>query len=132
MMSNKALRLPIILLALIIMVSVVQAFRPKEKLETQLFRDPNIVETFKVTQTGDNITINGHKASEFVNQTSSYKPLSLAQPKNWNVSDIQRIEVKGSNHTLVFTDGSTQTVTSIIYQQLPSAIQVRLSYDRQN
>ena len=32
MMSNKALRLPIILLALIIMASVIQAFRPKEKL----------------------------------------------------------------------------------------------------
>ncbi len=132
MMSNKALRLPIILLALIIMGSVVQAFRPKEKLEAKPFRDPSTVETFKVNQVGDNITINGHNVSDLVNQPSSYRPLSLAQPKSWNVSDIQRIEASGSSNILVFTDGSTQNVTSAIYKQLPSAIQVRLSYDRQN
>lgn len=132
MMNNRALRLPIMLLAIIVLFAVVQAFRPREKLVAKPFRDPAQIETFEATKVGDNIIINGHKASEFAEAIPNYKPLSLSQPQSWDVSDIQRIEAKGSFSTLVFTDGSTRDVTAAIYNQLPSAIQVRLSYDRQN
>jgi hypothetical protein len=132
MMNNKALRLPIILLALIMMGGVIQFFRPHKKLEAKPFRDPSSVETFEASEAGSNITINGHKASELTTTTSSYKPLSLNQPQSWNVTDIQRIEGKGSSSVLVFSDGSTRDVNPSIYKQLPSAIQTRISYERPN
>jgi hypothetical protein len=130
MMTNKALRLPIILLALIMMGAVIQFFRPHKKLEAKPFRDASTVETFEASQVSGNIIINGHKASEFNSEVSSYRPLSLGQPQSWNVTDIQRIEGKGNGSILVFSDGSTRDVTPAIYKQLPSAIQVRLGYER--
>jgi hypothetical protein len=129
MMTNKALRLPIILLALMVMGGMIQWLRPKN-LEPKPFRDASNVETFNASQTGNNVIINGHKMSDLANTESSYKTINFQ--KAWNLSDIQHIEGRGGKQILVFVDGSTREVTPLLYKQLPGNIQVRLSYERQD
>lgn len=125
-MTNKALRLPIILLALLVMGGVIQQFRPKQPLEAKPFRDASSIQTFDITQTPGNLSINGHNPSDISTLQAAYRPLSLQQ--SWSPTDIQRIEAKGNKRILVFTDGSMQEVTPSIFKQLPASIQVRLSY----
>jgi hypothetical protein len=130
MMSNKALRLPIILLTLMIMAGIIQAVRPKGRLEPKPFRDASTVETFNASSTTGNITINGHNISEINSMETTYKPMSLQ--KSWNPTDIKRIEGNGSKQILVFIDGSTREVNPSLFKLLPGSIQARLSYDRDN
>jgi hypothetical protein len=128
-MSNKALRLPIILVALLAMASIIQMFRPKEKLEPKPFRDSSTIETFDASKVGSNVTINGLTAAQYAAGTPSALPLSQTNPKSWSLTDV-KIQGSGSTTTLVFSDGSTRLLTPELLRQLPQALQRNVSYER--
>jgi hypothetical protein len=127
-MNNKALRLPIILVALIAMVSVIQLFRPKERLEPKPFRDASTVETFDASQVSNNVTINGMSAAQYAAGSSNTLPISQTNPQSWSLTDL-KIRGSGSSTTLVFNDGSTRLVTPELLKQLPQAVQRNVSYE---
>jgi hypothetical protein len=127
-MNNKALRLPIILVALLAMVGVIQLFRPKEKLEPKPFRDASTVETFDASKVGNNVMINGMTAAQYAAGSNSPLPLSQTNPQSWSLTDL-KIQGSGGATTLVFNDGSTRLVTPDLLKQLPRAIQRNVSYE---
>lgn len=129
-MNNKALRLPIILVALMAMVGVIQAFRPKERLEPAPYRDATQVETFDASKADGNLILDGQRAADLVNAPAQRPQLkSLTPPHSWSMADIDSIEKVGSRTTLVFIDGSRRDLNASLYQQLPGELQVRVGYE---
>ena len=127
-MNNKALRLPIILVALMAMVWVIQTFRPHKRLEPTPYRDTAAVATFDASKTDRNLLVNGQRASELT-PAGRTTLKSLLNPSSWSLSDIDSIEKVGSRTTLVFIDGSRRDINPSLYQQLPGDLQVRVSYE---
>jgi hypothetical protein len=127
-MNNKALRLPIILVALMAMVGVIQMFRPRERLEPEPFRDASTVETFDASSVGSNVTINGMTAAQYAAAPANALPLSQTNPKSWSLTNLN-IQGSGSTTTLVFSDGSTRLLTPELLRQLPQEIQRNVTYE---
>jgi hypothetical protein len=130
-MNNKALRLPIILFALMAMVGVIQMFRPKERLEPKPFRDASEVATFDASMVGNNVTINGMTAAQYAAQPNNALPLSQTPPQSWSLQDLT-IRGTGATRTLVFRDGSTRALTPTLLALLPHDIQRNVTYDGQS
>jgi hypothetical protein len=120
-MRHKALRLPLILVGLMVMVWVIQTFRPHiaSQTPTPTYRDSTSVKLLE--------------ASELPISTPTSSPrlsLSFQKPATWTLRDIAAITKQGSKTVLHFRDSSTREVTPALFNQLPSFLQTRVSYDQ--
>jgi hypothetical protein len=127
-MNNKALRLPIILVALMLMVSIAWNFRPKT---TMTVRDNSApTETFNPDKLDPNMVIDGRKVSDYATLESTQTPgLSAGDPKTWTAAHISMIKTVNGTTILYFVDGSSRPVTPTLVKLLPSEVQLRLSYE---
>jgi hypothetical protein len=120
LLRQKALRLPLMLVGLMVMAWVIQSFRPHVEATPRPYRDPSSVTLLEPVP-----------ASNMANTPSLQRPLlSLQKPATWTLEDIAAISKQGSKTVLMFADGSSRDVTPTLLSQLPSALQTRVSYDR--
>jgi hypothetical protein len=135
-MSNKALRLPIILVALMAMAGIINWLRPHTKVEAPTRSSTLEVEAFdsnEAASANTNITINGLSQAEYAAQNSEQnlqQPIALKKPNQWTSADITLVKSQGSKTILVFRDGSSREVTAALYNQLPGSLQTQVGYSR--
>jgi hypothetical protein len=120
-LRHKALRLPLILVGLMVMVWVIQTFRPHitPPTQTNTYRDSSSVKVLEASDLPVSTTTTAPRLS-----------LSFQKPSTWTLRDIAAITKQGSKTVLVFTDDSTRDVTPALLEQLPSFLQTRVSYDQ--
>ncbi len=127
---NKALRLPIILVALMLLVGVAMMFRPKTTL---VVRDGNATATeqFDPDKLGPNMVINGRKVSEYATLESAppASPISMKDPKTWSLASVSLIRGVSGKTMIYFVDGSSREVTASLLKVLPGDLQTRLTYE---
>jgi hypothetical protein len=129
---NKALRLPIILVALMLMIWIGWSFRPKTNM---VVRDGNTAtattERFDPDKLDPDMVIDGRKVSEYapLETTPLESPISAKDPKNWSLVSVSLIKATNGKTMIYFIDGSSREVTPNLVKLLPSELQTRLSYE---
>jgi hypothetical protein len=121
LMRHKALRLPLMLIGLMVMVWVIQTFRPQVSAvtPTNSYRDSSSVQLLEPSELPASTTT-----------TAPRLTLSFQKPSTWTLRDIAAITKQGNKTTLFFTDGSSREVTLTLFNQLPSFLKTRVSYDQ--
>ncbi|MGL4609861.1 MAG: hypothetical protein ACRCYY_09275 [Trueperaceae bacterium] len=130
---SKALRLPIILVALMLMFGIISWLRPRATVEPPVRSSTVEVESFEPEKANDLVRINGLSETGYaaqVQEQSKTTPLALQKPDVWTPAYIRSIESQGNKTIIVFVDDSTREVTPTLYQQLPSALKDRMDYER--
>lgn len=131
----KAFRLPVILVALMAMVGIINWLRPHTKVEPPTRSSTLEVEAFDPDEasSSDSLTINGMSQADYeaqLREQNTKELIAYKKPSEWTSADITAITGQGSKTILEFSDGSTREVTSILYSQLPGDIQTKVGYSR--
>jgi hypothetical protein len=121
LMRQKALRLPLMLIGLMVMVGVIQFFRPHTTVVSAPPRPYRDASTVTMVETTTSLVTNTARPS---------LPLNMQQANSWTLDNVAAITKTGSTTVLIFTDGSSRSVTPALLKQLPSILQTRVSYDR--
>ena len=131
---SKALRLPVILVALMAMGGIISWLRPHTKVEPPARSSVLEVEAFNPAKASSNITINGLSQAEYAAQVQeqSKKLVGFQDPHTWTSADITLVGSKNGKTLLTFRDGSSREVTSALYNQLPGDIQIKVGYSREH
>ena len=132
----KVLRLPVILVALMAMVGIINWLRPHTKVEPPTRSSTLEVEAFDPEEAtaNTNITINGVSQVEYETQLEEQNtqlPIAFKKPYEWTLGDVTSVRDQGSKTILVFRDGSTREVTPTLYSQLPGNLQTKVGYSRE-
>jgi hypothetical protein len=130
----KALRLPVILVALMAMAGIINWLRPHTKVEPPTRSSTLEVEAFDPDKEVSGLTINGMSQAEYeaqVKEQNTQPLIAFKKPNEWTSADITSIKGQGSKTILVFRDGSTREVTPVLYSQLPGNLQTKVGYSRE-
>ncbi len=126
---NKALRLPVILVALMLIAWIGLSFRPKTAL---VIREGEAAtnETFDADTMGPDTIINGRKVSEYATLATTSQPsISAKDPKTWSSATVSLIKASNGKTTIYFVDGSSREVSANLLKLLPGDLQTRLNYE---
>ncbi len=128
----KAFRLPVVLVALMAMVGIINWLRPNTKIEPT--RSSTLeAKAFDPAKADRGVTINGVSQAEYEAQLSEQQNRELIaykKPAEWTSADVTSIGGQGGNVVLVFRDGSRREVTPALYSQLPGELQTKVGYSR--
>jgi hypothetical protein len=128
---NKALRLPIILVALMLLVGIAMLFRPKTGLVVHNGNAEATAEHFDPNKLDPDMVINGRKVSEYATLEPAplASPISAKDPKTWSGASVSLIKGVNGKTLIYFVDGSSREVTPTLVKLLPGELKTRLTYE---
>lgn len=130
----KVLRLPVILVALMAMIGIINWLRPHTRVEPPTRSSTLEVEAFDPDKAVSGITINGVSQAEYeaqIKEQTAQPLIAFKKPSEWTSADITSVQGQGGKTILVFRDGSSREVTPVLYSQLPGTIQTKVGYSRE-
>jgi hypothetical protein len=116
-LTNRALRLPVILVGFLAMAWTVQAFRPEPVQAEKPFRDASSV-------------VMAQPASALVvAPTVRTLPIGLRQVGSWRLDDVAAVQKQGATTVLLFRDGSRYVVTPQSLDLMESRLRNQVTYE---